>query len=131
MTGLAPAAGPRRCRMLLVSTARQRYRRGIPRGRRRPIHTLAIIIAMLLAQGLAAVPTAGQSYHDILDRYQEQDGFNGVILVADGQRLRALEGVGRADAEYGVPMLAATRFGTGSVSKRVDRRAAAGRCRHA
>lgn len=81
------------------------------------MRTLAIIIAMLLAQGLTAAPATAQSYHDIADRYREQEGFNGVVLVADGQQLRAVEGFGRADAENGVPMLVNTRFETGSVSK--------------
>lgn len=78
---------------------------------------LGIVIATLGALALASRPAAAQSLHDIADRYREQDGFNGVILVADGTRLRVVEGFGSADAEHGVPMLAATRFETGSVSK--------------
>jgi CubicO group peptidase (beta-lactamase class C family) len=66
---------------------------------------------------LASSPAGAQSYHDIADRYLERDGFNGVVLVATGDRIEAVEGFGRADAEYGVPMLATTRFETGSVSK--------------
>lgn len=81
------------------------------------MRTFGIIIALLAAQGLASLPAAAQDYHDIADRYRELDGFNGVILVADGRGLCTVEGFGRADAEHGMPMLPATRFETGSVSK--------------
>jgi CubicO group peptidase (beta-lactamase class C family) len=64
--------------------------------------------------GFGAVPAAAQSYHDIVDA---TPGFNGVALVGTGRHVDAVEGVGQADAEHGVPMLANTRFETGSVSK--------------
>jgi len=66
---------------------------------------------------LISAPVAAQSYHDIADRYREADSFNGVVLVGTGSRVDAVEGFGSADAEHGVPMMATTRFETGSVSK--------------
>jgi hypothetical protein len=55
------------------------------------MRNFGIIIAMLAALGLASRPAGAQSLHDIADRYREQDRFNGVILVAGGLRLRAVE----------------------------------------
>jgi CubicO group peptidase (beta-lactamase class C family) len=75
---------------------------------------------LLLMSGmiaLASSPASAQSYHDIADAYLDRDGFNGVVLVGTGNRVEAVEGFGRADAENGVPMLPTTRFETGSVSK--------------
>ena len=71
------------------------------------------IVAAMLAFGVAA-PCAAQSYHDLVDA---SEGFNGVALVGTGDHVGFVEGVGRADAANGVPMLANTRFETGSVSK--------------
>lgn len=81
------------------------------------MHVFGVFMAILIAQGLAACPAGAQSYHDIADRYRERDGFNGVVLVGSGHQVRLVEGFGSADAEHGVPMLPATRFETGSVSK--------------
>lgn len=76
------------------------------------IMSVAACIAMLMS-----APAVAQSAHDIASRYAEADNFNGVILVGTGSRIEAVEGFGSADAEHGVPMLPATRFETGSVSK--------------
>lgn len=72
----------------------------------------------LLALG-AALPCAAQSqgnaaYHDLVDASQ---GFNGVALVGTGDHVAFVEGTGSANTANGVPMLANTRFETGSVSK--------------
>lgn len=71
------------------------------------------IAGTVLALGVAT-PCTAQSYHDLVDA---SDGFNGVALVGTGKQVRFVEGIGRADAANGVPMLANTRFETGSVSK--------------
>ncbi|WP_212741954.1 MULTISPECIES: serine hydrolase domain-containing protein [unclassified Sphingomonas] len=76
------------------------------------------IAAAMLALGVS-MPRAAQSqgnpaYHDLVDA---REGFNGVVLVGTGKQVRFVEGIGRADAANGVPMLANTRFETGSVSK--------------
>lgn len=71
------------------------------------------IAAAMLALGVA-VPCTAQSYHDLVEA---STGFNGVALVGTGDHVAFVEGIGRADAANGVPMLASTRFETGSVSK--------------
>lgn len=71
------------------------------------------VAAAVLALGVAT-PGFAQSYHDLVDA---SDGFNGVALVGTGGHVAFVEGIGRADAANGVPMLANTRFETGSVSK--------------
>jgi len=69
--------------------------------------------AAVLALGMSA-PCSAQSYHDLIDA---SEGFNGVALVGIGGHVSFVEGIGRADAANGVPMLTSTRFETGSVSK--------------
>ncbi|MDQ0250552.1 CubicO group peptidase (beta-lactamase class C family) [Sphingomonas kyeonggiensis] len=71
------------------------------------------VVAAVLVLGMSA-PCLGQSYHDLVDA---SEGFNGVALVGTGKHVSFVKGIGWADAGNGVPMLANTRFETGSVSK--------------
>lgn len=78
---------------------------------------LRLLTAVATTLCLAALPAQAESYRDIASRYQQRDGFNGVVLVGTQANIAVVEGFGSADAENGVPMEPATRFETGSVSK--------------
>ncbi|HSI50306.1 MAG TPA: serine hydrolase domain-containing protein [Ideonella sp.] len=66
------------------------------------------------AQGVAPAPPA---YTAIVERHRVSHGFNGVVLVGQGEQVLALVSTGVADAEAGLPVTAQTRFETGSMSK--------------
>lgn len=76
-----------------------------------------LLMAAAATLCLAALPAQAESYHDIARKYQQRDGFNGVVLVGTEGNIAIVEGIGSANAEDGVAMEPVTRFETGSVSK--------------
>lgn len=74
------------------------------------------LAATILSSAILPTPALAGDYGPIVRRY-EDEGFNGVVVVARGGRIEAVQTAGLADVEAGTPMTATTRFEIGSISK--------------
>jgi CubicO group peptidase (beta-lactamase class C family) len=74
---------------------------------------LALFAAIISAPAMANC----SSCEDITRNFAKKEGFNGVVLVAQGSRVDYVESFGVMNASTRAPLSADTRFETGSISK--------------
>lgn len=73
----------------------------------------------LLATSMTAAPAKGEAIQSILDRYLEQEGLPGGVLLVSSPNRREVTVAGLADIDRGSPVGPNTRFYVASVGKMV------------
>ncbi len=85
------------------------------------LHTKTIVCLMFAVLALAATPSFAQGnigkLDGLLSEYHRAGEFNGVVLVAKGDRVIHQSTVGNAVMEWEIPNTIETRFRIGSVTK--------------
>ena len=85
--------------------------------RPRILSTIALLLASMAPSSYAAAPLPTEGLDAYVERYAQEQGFSGVILITDNGRTAYNGAFGQAERAFGAPVQTDTRFAVASITK--------------